>query len=76
MSKKPRTTGEHIVALYGHISGLKKSVDNLKSNHIRHLHDDVEKINNKFDKLLFWIASGVGTVALVFLAQLLYIFSN
>nr|BAR32088.1 hypothetical protein [uncultured Mediterranean phage uvMED] len=76
MSKKPRTTGEHIVALYGHVSGLKKSVDNLKTNHIKHLHDDVEKINSKFDKLLFWIASGVGTVALVFLSQLLYIFSN
>jgi|TARA_B100000900_G_scaffold294715_1_gene253444 hypothetical protein len=76
MSKNPRTTGEHIVALYGHIKGLKKSIDNLKSNHIKHLHDDLEKINNKFDKLLFWIVGGVGTVAIVFLTQILYIFSK
>jgi|TARA_R100001440_G_scaffold1755_2_gene5529 hypothetical protein len=76
MTKKPRTTGEHIVALYGHITGLKKSIDNLKSNHIKHLHEDVEKINTKFDKLLFWIVGGVGTVALVFLTQILYILTK
>ena len=76
MTKKPRTTGEHIVALYGHITGLKKSIDNLKSNHIKHLHEDVEKINTKFDKLLFWIVGGVGTVALLFLTQILYILTK
>jgi hypothetical protein len=76
MTKKPRTTGEHIVALYGHITGLKKSIDNLKSNHIKHLHEDVEKINTKFDKLLFWIVGGVGAVALLFLTQILYILTK
>jgi len=76
MTKKPRTTGEHIVALYGHITGLKKSIDNLKSNHIKHLHDDVEKINTKFDKLIFWIVGGVGAVALLFLTQILYILTK
>jgi hypothetical protein len=76
MSKKPRTTGEHIIALYGHITGLKKSIDNLKSNHIKHLHEDVEKINIKFDKLIFWIVGGVGAVALLFLSQILYILSK
>ena len=30
MTKKPKTTGEHIIALYGHISGVKKSIENLK----------------------------------------------
>jgi hypothetical protein len=76
MTKKPRTTGEHIVALYGHITGLKKSIDNLKSNHIKHLHEDVEKINTKFDKLIFWIVGGVGAVALLFLTQILYILTK
>jgi len=76
MTKKPRTTGEHIVALYGHITGLKKSIDNLKSNHIKHLHEDVEKINTKFDKLITWIVYGVGAVALLFLTQILYILTK
>ena len=38
MAKNPKTTGEHIVALYGHITGLKKDISNLKTNHIKHLH--------------------------------------
>ena len=76
MSKNPRTTGEHIVALYGHIKGLKKDNLNLKTNHIKHLHEDVEKIDSKFDKLTSWIIYGVGAVAIVFLTQILYIFSK
>tara|TARA_R100000781_G_scaffold72493_1_gene45303 strand:+ start:136 stop:366 length:231 start_codon:yes stop_codon:yes gene_type:complete len=76
MSKNPRTTGEHIVALYGHIKGLKKDILNLKTNHIKHLHEDVEKIDSKFDKLTSWIVYGTGTVAIVFLTQILYIFSK
>ena len=76
MSKNPKTTGEHIVALYGHITGLKKDIQNLKSNHIKHLHQDVEKIDSKFDKLTSWIVYGVGAVAILFLTQILYIFSK
>jgi hypothetical protein len=76
MTKKPRTTGEHLMSIYGHIEGLKKSLNNLKSNHIFHLHQDVEKINDKFDKLLFWIVGGVGAIALLFLAQVLYFLSK
>ncbi len=76
MSKKPRTTGEHIVALYGHITGLKKDISNLKTNHIKHLHEDVEKIDTKIDKVTSWIIYGLGTFAVVLLGQLLYIFSN
>ena len=70
--KKPRTTGEHIVALYGHITGLKKSVDNLKSNHIKHLHEDVDKIDKKIDTITNWIIYGLGGFAVVLLGQLLY----
>ena len=32
MAKNPKTTNEHIIALYGHITGLKKSINNLKTN--------------------------------------------
>ena len=49
MAKRPKNTSEHLISIYGHIEGLKKSISNLKSNHIFHLHQDVEKINEKVD---------------------------
>ena len=76
MTKKPKTTGEHIIALYGHISGVKKSIDNLKSNHIKHLHSDVDKIDNKIDKITSWIIYGLGSFGIVLLGQLLYILTK
>jgi hypothetical protein len=38
MAKRPRTTGEHIVSLYGHVTGLKKDISTIKNNHLKHLH--------------------------------------
>ena len=80
MAKSPKTTSEHIIALYGHITGLKKSINNLKTNHIKHLHMDVEKIDEKidrrFDSITNWIIYGLGAVALLVITQLLYILSK
>ena len=76
MAKRPRTTGEHIVSLYGHVTGLKKDISTIKNNHLKHLHQDVEKINDKFDKLIFWIVGGIGAIALIFLTQVLYFLSK
>lgn len=80
MSKKPKTTGEHIIALYGHITGIKRDLSNLKTNHLKHMHDDIDKINEKldqkFDTITNWLMYGVGAVAILVLGQLLYIISN
>ena len=80
MAKRPRTTGEHIVALYGHITGLKKDIITIKDNHLSHMHQDIEKIDDKidkkFDNLINTILYGVGAVALMFLAQVLYFLSK
>ena len=80
MTKRPRTTGEHIVALYGHVTGLKKDISTIKNNHLAHMHEDIEKINekldNKFDSLTNLIMYGVGAVALLFIAQVLYFLSK
>ena len=76
MAKRTKNTSEHLISICGHIEVLTKSISNLKSNHIYHLHQDVEKINDKFDKLLFWITGGVSAVALVFIAQVLYFLSK
>ena len=42
--KHPKTTGEHLMALYGHVEGFKKD--------IKHLHDDVSKIEKKVDNMI------------------------
>lgn len=80
MAKRPRTTGEHIVSLYGHVTGLKKDISTIKNNHLAHMHEDIEKINekldNKFDSLTTLIMYGVGAVALLFIAQVLYFLSK
>ena len=76
MSKKPRTTGEHIIALYGHITGLEKSITKIETNDLKHMHQDIDKLDSKFDKLTTWIVYGVGAVAIVFLTQILYIFAK
>ena len=80
MAKRPRTTGEHIVSLYGHVTGLKKDISTIKNNHLAHMHEDIEKIDqmldNKFDSLTNLIMYGVGAVALLFIAQVLYFLSK
>jgi hypothetical protein len=80
MTKRPRTTGEHIIALYGHITGLKKDILTIKNNHLAHMHEDIEKINDKldtkFDSMTNKIVYGVGAIALIFLGQVLYFLSK
>ena len=80
MTKRPKTTGEHIVSLYGHVTGLKKDISTIKNNHLAHMHEDIEKIaeklDKKFDSLNNLIMYGVGAVALLFIAQVLYFLSK
>jgi hypothetical protein len=80
MTKRPKTTGEHIVSLYGHVTGLKKDISTIKNNHLAHMHEDIEKIDEKldkkFDSLNNLIMYGVGAVALLFIAQVLYFLSK
>ena len=60
MVKKPRTTSEHLISIYGYITGLKREVSNIKNNHLKHLHEDVDKLHGKVDKLLYVILGGLG----------------
>jgi hypothetical protein len=76
MAKNPKTTGEHIVALYGHIKGLGREINIIKTNHLKHMHDDIDKIDKKIDSVNKNILYGVGAVALLFIAQTLYFLSN
>jgi hypothetical protein len=71
MAKSPKTTGEHLVALYGHVTGLKKDISIIKNNHLKHMHDDIEGLGGKIDKIYWVLLAGVGTAALMLLEKLL-----
>tara|TARA_A100001201_G_scaffold81530_1_gene72719 strand:- start:475 stop:618 length:144 start_codon:yes stop_codon:yes gene_type:complete len=47
MAIEPKTTREHIVSLYGHVTGLKKDISQIKNNHLKHIHEDVDKLGGK-----------------------------
>ena len=64
--KRPQTTGEHIISLYGHVTGVKKDVDNIRCTQ-KHIHEDIDKIHGKVDKLLYILIGALvsGVIAFV-----------
>ena len=56
MAIEPKNTREHILSLYGHISGVKKN--------LKHVHEDVEKLGGKIDKIYWVLLAAAGTAAL------------
>ena len=63
MAIEPKTTREHILSLYGHISGVKKN--------LKHVHQDVENLGGKIDKIYWVVLTTVGAVGLIFIETLL-----
>jgi hypothetical protein len=72
--KTPEDTGEHLMALYGHVEGLKKDVGHLHRD-IEKLNEKVEGIEHKTDRLLYWIIGGAFTTILT-LTGLFNLFLN
>ena len=64
MAKQPKTTSENLISIYGYITGLKRDVSQIKNNHLKHLHEDVDKLHGKVDKLLYAILGGLGATIL------------
>ena len=62
MAIEPKTTREHILSLYGHISGVKKN--------LKHVHEDVEKLGGKIDKVYWVLLAAAGTAALFAIERL------
>ncbi len=58
--KSPKTTSEHIISLYGYITGLRRDITSIKNNHLKHMHKDIDELHNKVDRLLYWILGGLG----------------
>ena len=71
MPKKAITVGEHIIEIYGHITGLKKEICHMKDNHLKHLKEDIESISAKMDKLTMMIISALGSIVLLALTLIL-----
>ena len=61
--KKPETVGEHIVALYGHITGVKRDIEELRQESS----EMQSKFEKKFDKLTWWIIGGLGSTIILLL---------
>ena len=59
----PKTTRESIISLVGHITGLKRDVDNIKKNDLLHIHQDMDKLGGKIDKIYWVVLATVGAVA-------------
>jgi hypothetical protein len=70
--KDPETEGEHIVAIYGHIEGLKRGHDEFAKdicrveskldkfeNYIVDLH---KKVESKFTTITWWVVGGMATL--------------
>ena len=69
MAIDPKSTREHIIALYGYITGLRKDISQIKNNHLKHMHSDIDKLGSKIDKIYWVLLAAVGTVALLFLER-------
>ena len=61
---KPKTTREHIVSIYGHITGVKKDIINIKKNDLKHIHQNIRNLGGKIDKVYWVLLVAAGTVAM------------
>ena len=67
----PEDEREHIISLYGHVKGVEREIELIKTNHLKHLdekishvHEDVEKLGGKIDKVYWVLLAAAGTAAL------------
>ena len=71
MAKQPKTTSEHLISIYGYITGLKKEINTIKNNRLKHMHDDIDKLHGKIDKILYVLIGGLGATILTILGLFL-----
>ena len=71
MPIQPKTQREHIISLHGHITGVKKDLNNVKENHLKHMKQDIENLGGKIDKIYGVVLTTVGAVGLVIIEALL-----
>ena len=70
MAIEPKTQREHLISLYGHVTGVKKDVYAIKKNQT-HIHDDIEKLGGKIDKI-YWVLLAAAGSAVLFALGILF----
>ena len=59
---QPKSTREHLLSIYGYITGLKKDV--------KHMHDGIHDLGGKIDKIYWVLLAAAGSAALFALGLL------
>ena len=59
---RPKTTREHILALYGYITGIKTDM--------KHMHNGIHDLGGKIDKIYWALLATVGAVAILLLEKI------
>ena len=78
--RKPETLDGTIQDLYGHVTGLQKDVSIIRDNHLKHMHQDIEKLDKKVDKIdgkvdkMVWATLGGAFVTILSLIGLFNLF--
>ena len=67
MAIEPKNTREHILALYGYLTGVKRDISQIKNNHLKHMHADIDKLGGKVDKIYWVLLGAVGAAVLTLL---------
>jgi len=69
--KQPKTVSEHIIALYEQVKGLKSAIWSIRTNDLKHMHGDIDRLHNKIDRLLWWIIGGLGATLVTIITVLI-----
>ena len=78
--RKPETLDGTIQDLYGHVTGLQKDITIIRDNHLRHMHDDIDKLDKKVDKIdskvdtITWFVIGGAFTTIITLVGLFNLF--
>lgn len=74
---KAKNTHEEVLILHGHVHGLKREIDVIKNNDLKHMKEDIdrieqtiENIKEKIDRLNWWLVLTLGGIALQLLIVL------
>ena len=60
---KPKSTREHLLSIYGYITGIKKDM--------KHMHEGIHDLGGKIDKIYSVVLGTVGAVSLLLLEKVI-----
>ena len=69
MAIETKNTREHIISLYGHVTGLKKDISQNKNKQLKNIREEWEKFGGKIDKVYWVMLAAAGTDVLFVLEK-------